>query len=99
MVSWKGSCGKHIEECTKVEDVLSWVEGVCEESPSVSWSVSVPNPDRFLKKGLLKGLQICDESERVLNSIALVDRFPNDSSSSAHAPHKCAVWKKVAFKV
>jgi hypothetical protein len=33
MVSWKGSCGKHIEECVKVEDVLSWGEGVCEEKP------------------------------------------------------------------
>ena len=33
MVSWKGSCGKHIEECAKVEDVLSWGEGVCEEKP------------------------------------------------------------------
>ena len=33
MVSWKGKCGKHIEECTKVEDVLSWGEGVCEEKP------------------------------------------------------------------
>ena len=33
MVSWKGSCGKHIEECTKAEDVLSWGEGVCEQKP------------------------------------------------------------------
>jgi len=33
LVSWKGTCGKHIEECAKVEDVLSWGEGVCEEKP------------------------------------------------------------------
>jgi hypothetical protein len=33
MVSWKGACGKHIEESVKVEDVLSWGEGVCEEKP------------------------------------------------------------------
>jgi hypothetical protein len=33
MVSWKGACGKHIEESEKVEDVLSWGEGVCEEKP------------------------------------------------------------------
>jgi hypothetical protein len=32
-VSWKGACGKHIEESVKVEDVLSWGEGVCEEKP------------------------------------------------------------------
>jgi hypothetical protein len=32
MVSWKGACGKH-EESVKVEDVLSWGEGVCEEKP------------------------------------------------------------------
>ncbi len=31
MVSWKGACGKHIEESIKVEDVLSWGEGVCEK--------------------------------------------------------------------
>jgi len=35
LVSWKGVCGKHIEECTKVEDVLSWGEGLC-ESKAVS---------------------------------------------------------------
>jgi hypothetical protein len=33
MVSWKGACEKHIEESVKVEDVLSWGEGVCEEKP------------------------------------------------------------------
>ncbi len=33
MVSWKGACGKHIEDSVKVEDVLSWGEGVCEEKP------------------------------------------------------------------
>lgn len=33
MVSWKGACGKHIEESVRVEDVLSWGEGVCEEKP------------------------------------------------------------------
>ncbi|KAF8500782.1 hypothetical protein F5888DRAFT_1632647 [Russula emetica] len=33
MVYWKGTCGKHIEESVKVEDVLSWGEGVCEEKP------------------------------------------------------------------
>ncbi len=33
MVSWKGACGKHIEESIKVEDVLAWGEGVCEEKP------------------------------------------------------------------
>jgi len=32
-VSWKGACGKHIEECTRIEDVLSCGEGVCEEKP------------------------------------------------------------------
>jgi len=32
-VSWKRTCGKHIEENSKVEDVLSWGEGVCEEKP------------------------------------------------------------------
>jgi hypothetical protein len=31
MVSWKGACGKHIEETVKVEDVLSWGEGVWEK--------------------------------------------------------------------
>jgi len=33
MVAWKASCGKHIEECARVEDVLSWGEGVCEAKP------------------------------------------------------------------
>lgn len=33
LVSWKGVCGKHIEESTKVEDVLAWSEGLCEEKP------------------------------------------------------------------
>ncbi|KAI0252128.1 hypothetical protein BJV78DRAFT_1275055 [Lactifluus subvellereus] len=33
LVSWKGACGKPIEESAKVEDVLSWGEGVCEEKP------------------------------------------------------------------
>jgi hypothetical protein len=33
LVSWKGACGKHIEECARVEDVLSWGEGLCEEKP------------------------------------------------------------------
>jgi len=32
-VSWKRTCGKHVEENSKVEDVLSWGEGVCEEKP------------------------------------------------------------------
>jgi len=33
LVSWKAVSGKVIEESTKVEDVLSWGEGVCEEKP------------------------------------------------------------------
>lgn len=33
LVSWKGACGKHIEESTKVEDVLTWGEGHCEGKP------------------------------------------------------------------
>ena len=33
LVSWKRACGKHVEESVKVEDVLSWGEGVCEEKP------------------------------------------------------------------
>src|SRR5579863_5248544 len=33
LVSWKAACGKHVEESTKVEDVLSWGEGVCEDKP------------------------------------------------------------------
>jgi hypothetical protein len=32
MVSWKGAYGKRIEESARVEDVLSWGEGVCEKS-------------------------------------------------------------------
>lgn len=32
-VSWKGACGKHIEECLKVEDVFTWGEGLCETKP------------------------------------------------------------------
>ncbi|KAI0252140.1 hypothetical protein BJV78DRAFT_1281914 [Lactifluus subvellereus] len=33
LVSWKAASGKVIEESAKVEDVLSWGEGVCEEKP------------------------------------------------------------------
>jgi hypothetical protein len=33
LVSWKGACGKHVKENAKVEDVLSWGEGLCEEKP------------------------------------------------------------------
>jgi hypothetical protein len=33
LVSWKGACGKLIEENVKVEDVLSRGEGVCESKP------------------------------------------------------------------
>lgn len=33
LVSWRAMSGKVIEESTKVEDVLSWGEGVCEEKP------------------------------------------------------------------
>jgi len=33
LVFWKGTFGKHIEESMKVEDVLSWGEGVCETKP------------------------------------------------------------------
>ena len=33
LVCWKASCGKAINECTKVEDVLSWGEGLCEGKP------------------------------------------------------------------
>lgn len=33
LVSWQNACGKHIEESTKVEDVLSWGEGLCESKP------------------------------------------------------------------
>jgi len=33
LVSWKGACGKHVEESTKVEDVLSLGEGVSEDKP------------------------------------------------------------------
>jgi hypothetical protein len=34
LFSWKASCGKGIADSTKVEDVLSWGEGVCEENPA-----------------------------------------------------------------
>jgi len=33
LVSWKGACGTHVEVNAKVEDVLSWGEGLCEEKP------------------------------------------------------------------
>jgi hypothetical protein len=33
LVSWKGACGKDVKENAKVEDVLSWGEGLCEEKP------------------------------------------------------------------
>jgi hypothetical protein len=33
LVSWKVARGKHVGENTKVEDVLSWGEGLCEEKP------------------------------------------------------------------
>ena len=33
LVSSKATCGKHVEEGTHVEDVLSWGEGVCEDKP------------------------------------------------------------------
>ncbi|KAI0260690.1 hypothetical protein BC834DRAFT_899654 [Gloeopeniophorella convolvens] len=33
LVSWKGACGKHIDESARVEDVLAWGEGTCEEKP------------------------------------------------------------------
>ena len=33
LVSWKGAYGKYIKENAKVEDVLSWGEGLCEEKP------------------------------------------------------------------
>src|SRR5258707_9523513 len=52
MVFWKGACGKHIEESVKVEDVLSWGEGVCEEKPLrlVIGKCSQPTPQGpFLK--------------------------------------------------
>jgi len=55
MVSWKGSCGKHIEECTKVEDVLSWGEGVCEEKPLRLLVGQCSQPRSLFKKNLLKG--------------------------------------------
>lgn len=32
-VSWRGVCGKHIEESVKVEDVFSSGEGLCETKP------------------------------------------------------------------
>ncbi len=31
LVHWKGICGKQIDENAKVEDLLSWGEGVSEE--------------------------------------------------------------------
>ncbi|KAI9443397.1 hypothetical protein H4582DRAFT_2197168 [Lactarius indigo] len=33
LVSWKDACGSHIEECEKVEVLLSRGEGTCEEKP------------------------------------------------------------------
>lgn len=33
LVYWKRQCGKPIKECVKVEDVLAWGEGTCEEKP------------------------------------------------------------------
>jgi len=33
LVCWKAACGKVIDECTKVEEVLSWGEGVCDGKP------------------------------------------------------------------
>lgn len=33
LVTWKGACGKHIEESVKVEEVLSWGEGLSESKP------------------------------------------------------------------
>jgi hypothetical protein len=33
LVCWKASCGKIVDECTKVEEVLSWGEGVTECKP------------------------------------------------------------------
>jgi hypothetical protein len=33
LVCWKGACGRIIDECTKVEDVFSWGEGVSECKP------------------------------------------------------------------
>jgi len=33
LVFWKSTCGKQLEEGMKVEDVLSWGEGVCETKP------------------------------------------------------------------
>ncbi|KAH9969832.1 hypothetical protein BC827DRAFT_37051 [Russula dissimulans] len=33
LVSWKSACGKHVEENTKVEDVLLLGDGVCEDKP------------------------------------------------------------------
>jgi len=32
-VFWKGTCGEHIKESVKVEDVLSLGEGVCKTKP------------------------------------------------------------------
>ena len=33
LVTWKSPRGKHIEESAKVEDLLTWGEGVCETKP------------------------------------------------------------------
>jgi len=55
MVSWNGSCGKHVEECTKVEDVLSWGEGVCGEMPLRLLIGQCSQPRSLFKKILLKG--------------------------------------------
>ncbi|KAH9080317.1 hypothetical protein EDB83DRAFT_2338604 [Lactarius deliciosus] len=33
LVSWKGGCGRHVEESEKVEVLLSRGEGTCEEKP------------------------------------------------------------------
>jgi hypothetical protein len=33
LVSWEGAYGKHLKENAKVEEVLSWNDGLCEEKP------------------------------------------------------------------
>lgn len=33
LVSWKGACGKHVEENANVQEVLSGGEGLSEEKP------------------------------------------------------------------
>src|ERR1700742_487711 len=33
VVHWETACGKKVGECVRVEEVLSWGEGVCEEKP------------------------------------------------------------------